>query len=76
MPFGVPAHARHLGHATLSRASLDCSGSGIIRTMSTLPQSRMTVGEFLAWAVEQPGRHELVDGFVYAMSPEGRGTQS
>ena len=31
----------------------------------------MTVDEFLAWAVEQPGRHELVDGFVYARSPEG-----
>jgi Uma2 family endonuclease len=33
----------------------------------------MTVDEFLAWAVEQPGRHELVDGFVYAMSPESIG---
>jgi Uma2 family endonuclease len=43
----------------------------MIGTMATLPQSRMTVDEFLAWAVEQPGRHELADGFVHAMSPEG-----
>jgi Uma2 family endonuclease len=33
----------------------------------------MTVDEFLTWAVEQPGRHELVGGSVYAMSPEGAG---
>ena len=30
----------------------------------------MTVDEFLAWAEGRPGRHELVDGEVYAMSPE------
>jgi Uma2 family endonuclease len=45
--------------------------SFMIGAMSTLPKSRMTVDEFLAWAVEQPGRHELVDGAVYAMAPEG-----
>ena len=33
----------------------------------------MTVDEYLAWAGEQPGRHELVDGAVIAMSPEGAG---
>ena len=33
----------------------------------------MTVDEYLAWAGEQAGRHELVDGAVIAMSPEGAG---
>jgi Uma2 family endonuclease len=33
----------------------------------------MTVDEYLAWAGEQTGRHELVDGAVIAMSPEGAG---
>ena len=30
----------------------------------------MTVDEFLAWAEDQPGRYELYDGVVYAMTPE------
>ena len=30
----------------------------------------MTVDEFLVWAEHRPGRYELVDGLVYAMSPE------
>lgn len=30
----------------------------------------MTVAEFLRWAEDRPGRHELVDGRVYAMAPE------
>ena len=30
----------------------------------------MTVDEYLAWAEDQPGRYELVDGTVYAMTPE------
>lgn len=30
----------------------------------------MTVDEFLAWAEEHSGRHELHDGIVYAMAPE------
>jgi Uma2 family endonuclease len=29
-----------------------------------------TVEEYLDWAMTQEGRHELVDGVVYAMSPE------
>jgi Uma2 family endonuclease len=33
----------------------------------------MTVDEYLAWAVEQPGRYELLDGDVFAMSPESAG---
>lgn len=30
----------------------------------------MTVDEFLVWALDRPGRYELVDGVVYQMSPE------
>jgi Uma2 family endonuclease len=41
--------------------------------MTALPQIRMSVDEFLAWAEEQPGRYELKSGIVYAMSPEGAG---
>jgi Uma2 family endonuclease len=41
--------------------------------MTALPQIRMTVDEFLAWADRQPGRYELANGVVYAMSPEGAG---
>ncbi|WP_244471604.1 Uma2 family endonuclease [Methylobacterium sp. ARG-1] len=33
----------------------------------------MTVDEFLVWAEGQPGRYELVDGEVFAMSPERAG---
>jgi Uma2 family endonuclease len=33
----------------------------------------MTVDEFLAWAQDQPGRYELVDGEIYTMSPEAAG---
>jgi Uma2 family endonuclease len=41
--------------------------------MTALPNLRMTVDEFIAWAQEQPGRYELLDGAVFAMSPEGAG---
>lgn len=30
----------------------------------------MTVDEFLAWAEGQPGRYELFNGVIYAMTPE------
>ncbi len=33
----------------------------------------MTVDEFLAWAEDNPGRYELSEGEVYAMSPERLG---
>ena len=45
----------------------------MIGAMTALPQARMTVDEYLAWAEGQPGRYELYDGTVYAMSPEGAG---
>ena len=38
--------------------------------MSAVPQRRMNVDEFLAWAEAQPGRYELFRGSVYAMTPE------
>lgn len=38
--------------------------------MTAVPQHRMTVDEFLAWAGGQPGRYELFNGVVYAMAPE------
>jgi Uma2 family endonuclease len=41
--------------------------------MTAVPKSRMTVDEYLAWAVGQPGRYELLDGNVFAMSPESAG---
>lgn len=37
---------------------------------AAVAKPRMTVDEFLAWAEEQSGRHELHDGVVYAMAPE------
>jgi Uma2 family endonuclease len=41
--------------------------------MTLLTKTRMTVDEYLAWAEGQPGRYELVDGTVHAMSPESAG---
>jgi Uma2 family endonuclease len=38
--------------------------------MSALPQQKMTVDEYLAWAQGRPGRFELYAGVVYAMTPE------
>lgn len=45
----------------------------MIGAMTALPQTRITVEEYLAWAQGQPGRYELYDGTVHAMSPEGAG---
>ena len=41
--------------------------------MTALPQHKMTVDEYLAWAEGQPGRYELYTGRVYAMAPERAG---
>ncbi len=38
--------------------------------MSETSNSRMTVDEFLVWAENQSGHYELVDGRIWAMSPE------
>ncbi|GJE64503.1 hypothetical protein LNAOJCKE_1709 [Methylorubrum aminovorans] len=35
------------------------------------PSARMNFDEFLVWAEGRPGRYELVDGEVFAISPEG-----
>jgi Uma2 family endonuclease len=45
----------------------------MIAPMTALPQTRITVDEYLAWAQGQPGRYELYEGTVHAMSPEGAG---
>ncbi len=41
-----------------------------VEVMVALPNHRMSVDEYLAWAQGQPGRFELFDGVVYAMTPE------
>jgi Uma2 family endonuclease len=45
----------------------------MIVSMTALPKTHMTVDEYLTWAEERPGRYELLDGSVFAMSPEGAG---
>jgi Uma2 family endonuclease len=41
--------------------------------MTEEPKIRMTVDQYLSWAEENPGRYELYDGIIYAMSPETLG---
>ena len=41
-----------------------------VQAKPELPAHPMTVDEYLAWAEENPGRYELVEGMVWAMSPE------
>jgi Uma2 family endonuclease len=41
--------------------------------MVALTKPRMTVDEFLAWAMAQPGRYELHRSEVYMMAPESAG---
>ncbi len=38
--------------------------------MKPLPQTRMSVDEYLAWSEDNPGRYELVQGEVFAMAAE------
>ncbi len=38
--------------------------------MSTLAKQKMTVDEFLAWTEDHDGRYELIEGEVFAMSPQ------
>jgi Uma2 family endonuclease len=38
--------------------------------MSPLAKQKMTVGKFLACAESREGRYELVEGEVFAMSPQ------
>jgi Uma2 family endonuclease len=38
--------------------------------MNIQAPKRMTVDEYLVWAIERPGRFELIDGVVRQMSPE------
>ena len=41
--------------------------------MSEANKAPMTVDEYLAWAENREGRHELFNGRVYAMAPERAG---
>lgn len=41
--------------------------------MNAIPKHRMTVDQYFAWAEGRPGRYELVNGAVCAMSPETAG---
>jgi Uma2 family endonuclease len=41
--------------------------------MVALPEGKLTVDEYLAWAEGRPGRYELHAGTVYAMAPERAG---
>jgi Uma2 family endonuclease len=45
----------------------------MIGAMTAVPRTRMSVDEYLAWAEAHPGRYELYDGTIHAMSPEGAG---
>lgn len=38
--------------------------------MSALPQSHMSIEQYLSWSEGQEGRYELVDGVVYAQASE------
>ena len=38
--------------------------------MTAIPKQRMNVDEFIAWALDRPGRYELQDGQVISTSPE------
>jgi Uma2 family endonuclease len=42
----------------------------IVISMTAVSNLRLDVDQFIAWAADRPGRYELVDGVVYAMSPE------
>ncbi len=37
---------------------------------TAIPNARMNVDEFLAWAEAQPGRYELYNGALYPLTPE------
>jgi len=41
--------------------------------MVVVPKTPMNVDDYLAWAQAHPGRYELSEGEVIAMSPEGAG---
>jgi Uma2 family endonuclease len=38
--------------------------------MTAVPKTKLTVDEFIAWALDRPGRYELYEGDVVAMSPQ------
>lgn len=38
--------------------------------MTSLPESKLTAEDFLAWAQDRPGKHELFDGAIVAQAAE------
>jgi hypothetical protein len=56
------------GYITEPKAFRNAVFRHIIATMTALPNVHMTVDEYLAWAEDRPGRYELCDGVVTAMS--------
>jgi len=61
------------GYITEPKAFRNAVFRHIMATMTALPNARMTVDEYLAWAEDRPGRYELCEGAVTAISPEGAG---
>ena len=45
----------------------------MLQGMTALPKPRMSVEDFLDWAIGRPGRYELFRGEVFAMAPETSG---
>jgi Uma2 family endonuclease len=50
-----------------------CAAIGYHAFMAVVPKTPMNVDDYLAWAQSHPGRYELSEGEVVAMSPEGAG---
>jgi Uma2 family endonuclease len=42
----------------------------MMSAMTAITKARMTVDDYLSWAEGRPGRYELINGIVYAMTPE------
>src|SRR5438105_12099647 len=73
MPFRIsrppPCRGSRCAAVALVRISL-MHQTNYDPAMIALTKTRMNVDEYLAWAEGQPGRYELVNGTVYAMTPE------
>src|SRR5262249_55467917 len=60
-------------YITEAKAFRNAAFQHMVQAMTALPSAHMTVDEYLAWAEHHPGRYELCEGAVTAMSPEGAG---
>ena len=41
--------------------------------MALVPSTPLMVDEYVGWALDHPGRYELLDGRVHKVPPEGAG---